>query len=90
MALLLVMILLVASIRIFVWLNERIVIRQVRYEDTRIAAGSTTHENIFLGDLDNVDRNGLQLRKLESMAPVEERLVNESGFEDLNIIVKLN
>ena len=39
-ALVLVMLLIVGAVRIFVWLNERMVYRQVDYENTRAAAGS--------------------------------------------------
>lgn len=39
-ALIILMMFLVASARIFVWLNERIVYRQHQYETTRVAAGS--------------------------------------------------
>lgn len=35
-----IMVLLFASVRIFVWMNQRMVQRQKDYEDTRIAAGS--------------------------------------------------
>lgn len=38
-AMVLLMMLLVASVRIFVWLNERIVNQQRQYESTRVEAG---------------------------------------------------
>lgn len=49
-ALVVLMMLLVASARIFVWVNERIVYRQSQYENDRIAAGSETLTTVDLFD----------------------------------------
>ncbi|MBI4322870.1 MAG: hypothetical protein HY596_01195 [Candidatus Omnitrophica bacterium] len=34
------LLLLFGSLKVFLWINERLVKRQVSYEDTRVAAGS--------------------------------------------------
>ena len=39
-ALIAVVILLLGSVKIFVWMNERMVLRQEAYEDSRVPAGS--------------------------------------------------
>ena len=41
-ALISVLILLLGSLNVFVWVNQRLVWRQRDYEDTRVKAGSTT------------------------------------------------
>ncbi len=48
-ALILVVILLVASVKIFLWLNEGIVSQQVSYENTRLQAG---RESVAFGSID--------------------------------------
>ena len=45
-ALIMVLLLLVAAVRIFAWLNRRIIYRQEDYEATRIEAGSMPHEDV--------------------------------------------
>lgn len=49
-ALVVLMMLLVASARVFVWVNERMVYRQSEYERTRITAGSQPLANVDLFD----------------------------------------
>ncbi len=56
-ALVMVMMLLLASVKIFLWLNQRIVIQQVDYENTRVQAG-----NGYIGNIDitsSADMEGL-------------------------------
>ncbi len=50
-ALILIVILLMAGVKVFLWLNEGIVLRQVSYENTRVEAGSTAPENVVLNNM---------------------------------------
>jgi len=45
-AMIMVLLMLVAAVRIFAWLNRRIIWRQADYEATRIQAGSTPHQDV--------------------------------------------
>jgi len=88
-ALIVVMILLVAIVRTFVWFNEKLVKRQAGYESTRVAAGSTPHENIWLSRQDGVVRSlgeeGIQLVD-NAHSPVEEVLVDDPDSENLSLV----
>lgn len=76
-ALVVVMILLVASVKIFVWLNERIVLRQIEYEKTRVEAGNATPAPVNLIALPDVPPEALKIPG--------EVMVNESNFEALKL-----
>ena len=79
-ALIVVMLLLVATARLFVWLNDGMVNRQVQYENTRVSvAGPTTHETISLAPLDNVTKNDLQLSPTEG--------VINATFNEVNLFI---
>lgn len=80
-ALILIMLLLVASVRIFVWLNEGMVARQVSYEDTRVAAGSTPPQAVSLSDLNNATSQSLNIGEVP---------FNEPLNADLNLVVQSN
>jgi hypothetical protein len=80
-ALILVMLLLVASVRIFVWLNEGMVARQASYEDTRVKAGSTPFQAVSLSDLDNAAPQSLNIGEVP---------FNEPLNADLNLVVQPN
>lgn len=45
-ALICVFILLFASLNLFIWVNERLILRHQAYEDTRVAAGSVAQTNL--------------------------------------------
>ena len=49
-ALILIVILLMAGVKTFLWLNEGMVARQVSYENTRIEAGSTAPAEVVLNN----------------------------------------
>ncbi|MFH1691003.1 MAG: hypothetical protein ABIC68_00315 [Candidatus Omnitrophota bacterium] len=68
-ALILVAMLIVGAIKIFVWLNGRLVMRQVAYEQSRVAAGSAAHERVNI--YDQSATKGVQ--------------VDDSGYEALNL-----
>ena len=54
-ALILIAILLMAGVKVFLWLNEGLVQRQVSYENTRVAAGSTAPETVNLAPVKSLD-----------------------------------
>ncbi len=68
-ALVLLLLLLVGSVRIFVWLNERMVARQIDYEHTTVRAGNTALGAVDIND--QAATNGLQ--------------VDESAYPALNV-----
>lgn len=78
-ALLVVMLLIVATVKIFVWLNEGIVRRQYRYEDTRIAAGGSESTVPGMGPLTNVTAEDLRFAGERTGAI-------DGAFETLNIV----
>lgn len=80
--LLMVMLLIVATVKIFVWLNESMVKRQWRYEDTRDEAGSVEGA-VDMGAL-HIDETGLTPEDMK--IPGERTGVIENAFETLNII----
>ncbi len=88
-ALIVVMILLVAIVRTFVWFNEKLVKRQAGYESTRVAAGSAPHKDIWLSRQDGVVRplgeEGIQLVD-SAHSPVEEALVDDTDTENLSLV----
>ncbi len=49
-ALIMVLLMLVAAVRIFAWLNRRIIYRQEDYEASRIAAGSMPHQTVSFAE----------------------------------------
>ncbi len=53
--LILIVILLMAGVKVFLWLNEGLVLRQVSYENTRVAAGSTAPERVILTTVQSMD-----------------------------------
>jgi uncharacterized protein (UPF0333 family) len=52
-ALILAAMLMIGAAKIFVWLNGNMVLRQKRYEDTRVSAGSQPHQ--VIASLDGTD-----------------------------------
>lgn len=68
-ALIIVAILLIASVKMFVWFNARMVMRQVAYESSRVTAGSVPHEDIDIYSYEGT--KGVQ--------------VDDSGYEALNL-----
>lgn len=83
-ALVLIMILLVGSAKIFVWLNGRMVQRAEDYEGSRIAAGSVPAGAVDLSP---------ELEWQENMDPGEldfenQKLVDESAYAPLNVFKK--
>lgn len=82
-SLIFVMIFLVGAIRIFLWLNESIVHRQVDYEATRVVAASTEFTPM---DVDQVKDNA-SMTEAELIIPGEV-LVDESDktrYPELNL-----
>ncbi len=78
-ALLVVMLLIVATVKIFVWLNEGIVRRQYRYENSRIAAGGVESTVPNAGPLTDVTAEDLKFTG-------ERTGVIDGAFETLNIV----
>ena len=74
-ALILVLLLLVAAVRIFAWINRRIIWRQADYEATRIQAGSMPHEDVTFTE-GNVSPTDTILGGVE---------VNESARPEINL-----
>ncbi len=74
-AVIMVLLMLVAAVRIFAWLNRRIIYRQEDYEATRIAAGSMPHETVTFTE-GNVSATDTILRGVE---------VNESARPEINL-----
>ena len=81
-ALIIVMLLLVGAVKTFVWLNERMVMRQQDFESSRVAAGSTAPAGVTYSALDNATPNDLKISG--------EVVVDESAYPALNIFEKLN
>ena len=54
-ALILIVILLMAGVKVFLWLNEGLVLRQVSYENSRVAAGSTAPETVNLAEVQSMN-----------------------------------
>ena len=54
-ALILIVILLMAGVKVFLWLNEGLVLRQVSYDNTRVKAGSTEPETVILTTVQHMD-----------------------------------
>ncbi|MFH0876840.1 MAG: hypothetical protein V1863_01270 [Candidatus Omnitrophota bacterium] len=77
-ALVVIFILLIASVKIFTWLNERIVVRQVRYEATRVEFGDIPPTSVALMPLPDVGPEGLKIL-------ASEVIVNESDVEALDL-----
>jgi len=75
-ALVVIVILLIGSVKIFLWLNDSMVRRQVNYEATRVAAGSAEFEAVNLVSMDNVEANATSFNEL---------MVDESNYPKLNI-----
>jgi hypothetical protein len=73
--LIMVLLMLVAAVRIFAWLNRRIIYRQEDYEATRIPAGSMPDEPVSFTE-GNVTENDTILGGVE---------VNESTFPEINL-----
>lgn len=77
-----VMLLLFGSLKIFLWLNERMVLRQVAYENTRVAASENWTQKYVYNNLNNASEDGLRIQG--------EMLVNDSVYPELNIFEKFN
>ena len=78
-ALIVVILFLLASLKIFLWLNNRMVWRQQEYERTRINAGSQWPEYVAFGSTNEVGPNGLTIG-------TNDWVVNESASPVLNLI----
>jgi hypothetical protein len=78
-ALIVVVLFLMASLKIFLWLNDRMVRRQVAYENTRIAAGSQWPEEVGLSSTGEVGPSGLTIGS-------QDWVIDESAYPALNII----
>jgi hypothetical protein len=76
-ALILVMLLLVASVKTFVWINEKIVRRSRAYEATRVSAGQAPLQAVNVQPITSATTSQLELSG--------ERMYNEPT-EALNII----
>lgn len=81
-ALILIMLLIVGSIKIFLWLNERMVFKQEAYEGTRVSAGSAPSAGVALTSLDNVTPAQTVLG--------DEGWADESAYPKLNIFGQSN
>lgn len=68
-ALILVAMLIVGALKIFVWFNGRMVMRQVAYEKTRVPAGNASQVRVDIED--QAATRGVQ--------------VDDSGYEALNL-----
>ncbi|MFH0940744.1 MAG: hypothetical protein V1840_02685 [Candidatus Omnitrophota bacterium] len=90
-ALILIVILLMAGVKVFLWLNEGLVLRQVSYENTRVAAGSTAPEYVNLellsnfSNLNNAMPNDLVIRGGADGSGGAEVGFNEPLNADFNI-----
>ncbi len=92
-ALILIVILLMAGVKVFLWLNEGLVLRQVSYENTRVAAGSTAPEYVNLeriSNLDNVVLNDLVISGGADGSGAAEVGFNEPLNADFNIFTTSN
>ena len=76
MALIMIAIFFVAAIKIFVWLNGRIVSQQVDYERTRVAAGSSAHQTVSVQPRDDATTAQLSMGEVYS----------DTAYPPLNII----
>ncbi len=74
-AMIMVLLMLVAAVRIFTWLNRRIIYRQADYEATRIQAGSMPHEDVTFTE-GNVSATDTILGGVE---------INESARSEINL-----
>ncbi|OIO36843.1 MAG: hypothetical protein AUJ74_01025 [Candidatus Omnitrophica bacterium CG1_02_44_16] len=87
-ALILIVILLMAGVKVFLWLNEGLVHRQVSYENTRVAAGNTSPETVSLDAyLDNVEPQDLVIRGANGGTEVD---FNEPFNATFNIFATSN
>jgi hypothetical protein len=86
-ALIVMMLLLAGSVKIFMWLNERLIKRQVDYEATRVTAANATPESVSIADGDGVAEQDL---KIVGSAGGTEVLPDESAYPALNVFGKLN
>ena len=86
-ALIVVMMLLIGSVKIFMWLNERIVRRQMDYEAQRVDAANAPPQTIALSNKNGVSEGNL---KLLGSGETKEELPDESTYPALNIFNKLN
>jgi hypothetical protein len=77
-----VMLLLFGSLKIFLWLNERMVRRQVAYENTRVAAGASWTQRYIYSNKNNASEDDLRFQG--------EILVNDSAYPELNIFEPFN
>ncbi len=89
-ALIVIMMLLVAAVRTFVWLNEGMVARQVSYENTRVAAGSTAPAYVDLNPVTHLDNVGADSLVIRDTSGNPEVGFNEPLNADLNLVVQLN
>lgn len=75
-ALVIIAILLIGSAKIFLWLNDSIVRRQVNYEATRVAAGNAEFAPVDLSSNEEISANEINLGEI---------MVDESNYPKLNI-----
>jgi hypothetical protein len=75
-ALVVIAILLIGTAKIFLWINDSMVRRQVNYEATRVAAGSAEFGAVTLAPMDNVEANATSFNEL---------MIDESNYPKLNI-----
>ncbi len=79
-ALIVVAMLLIAMVRIFIWVNGGLIRRQVGYQAGRVAAGSETSVSVTP---DLINRDGLNTAGLE----IGETMPDDPGSEELNLII---
>jgi len=89
-ALILIVILLMAGVKTFLWLNEGLVQRQVSYENTRVAAGSTVPRTVNLAPVSSLNNVGPENLVIRDIAGGAEVGFNEPLNADLNITSTLN
>jgi len=72
-----VLMMLVAAVRIFAWINRRLIYRQEDYEASRISAGSQSHEAVSFTEGNVTPTDTIQ-------GGVE---VNESARPEINLFI---
>lgn len=84
-ALILIVILLMAGVKVFLWLNEGLVLRQVSYDNTRVVAGSTAPETVILTTVQHMDNAQPQNLVITGVSGGTEVGFNEPLIADFNI-----
>jgi len=87
-ALIIFVVLFAAAVRIFVWLNVGVVDRQVAYDNTRRAAGSTAPERVRDSDIARPDGSARDDLEIVGASGGREVEINEPLNADLNLSIE--